>query len=122
MEIKTIDAKELIEDARKSCGRESYRILHKDSAIRVGTGARLVEGEVPHLFIDVSIKFCPGNTWLSTSYPERAMALIRELESINYKVDCSEGHLNCEKSVRPENLNKELEAVRHLLTKHELDS
>ena len=112
--IPEIDVQRLIGDARNSCCKESYLVLHKDGILRIGTGARLIEKDLL-LFFDISITLCPGVSHLNTKELDKAMSLAKRLSDIGFNCLCYEGQINCDKDVAMEKMNSEYKAIQYLI-------
>ena len=112
---KNIDINRLKDDAKKSCCRESYIILEQSAILRIGAGAKLNDDGKCEFFIDMTINLCPGSSLLNTQILEKSIALAKELKAIDFELNCQEGLVICEKSLKGAEMNLAFEKLMKII-------
>ncbi len=115
-----IDVEKLKSDAQNSCCKESFIVLERTPIIRIGAGARIGDDDVCLLFIDISLKLCPGKSIFSTVDLEKGVQLAKSLREIGYDISCDEGQINFEKSVYADDMNSEYVHAYGIIDKYGL--
>ena len=114
---KNIDINRLKDDAKKSCCMESYIILEQSAVFRIGAGAKLNDGGKCDFFLDMTINLCPGSSLLNTQILEKSIALAKELKAMNFELNCQEGQIICEKSLKGAEMNLAFEKLIDVINK-----
>ena len=107
--IRELDINKLRDDAKKSCCRESYLILEKNMVFRIGAGAKFNGDDKCEFFLDVTINLCPGTSLMNTGVLEKSIALAKEFKAMGFELNCQEGQVMCEKSLKGAEMNLALE-------------
>ncbi len=109
-----IDVRELAEDARRSGDGESYRIVVRTPALRIGVGAR--GRSRPAYFVEVTLDPFPHRPRVDPARLEDAVAGARRLAARGYSLTCQDdGRVSGERAVGPRVLDREVDAVRSLV-------
>lgn len=106
---KKINVKKLMADARASCYNETFIVLERNSVIKIGAGFRIGAGKDCQLFIEISLKLCPGKSITNTVSLEKSVQLAKSLKEIGYELTCEEGEVYFEKIVSESEMNQEYE-------------
>ena len=114
---KSIDINRLKDDAKESCCRESYVILEQNMVFRIGAGAKINDDDKCDFFIDMTINLCPGSSLLNTGVLENSIALAKELKALDFELNCQEGQVICEKSLKGAEMNLTYENLMKIIEK-----
>ncbi len=118
--IKTVNAKDLLRQAKASEHKEAYQAISKTASYRVGVGARLpsVSTQPPTFFVEVIINMCPACSKVDLAFLEHTLACLRTLEQNGYSLTCQDGNsILCEKLATEQNLQTELENANMVVEK-----
>ena len=114
-ETTRIDIKILKSEAETSEHGESYRVLDRNAHYRIGVGARLKPSGQVLCFLEVVVHLCPRPPEVDTSFIEKSVTLLKELQARRYSLSCEDdGSISCEIDVAYENLDGEHEAIKSL--------
>jgi len=115
MEETKIDVKALLEEAKNSEHKESYRILERNPKYRIGIGIRLESSGQPSFFIETLVYLCPNPSRIDLSLLEKTLILLKELQARGYSLSCQDDHcISCETTVPPQNLAAEYETIKSI--------
>lgn len=110
-----IDAKELVEKAQNSKLKETYQMLEKNSAYRIGVGARAPSTDSPSFFVEVLINLSAKATEVDLAQLEKALKGLKALQSRGYVLFFEDSNcVSCEKRL-VQNPNEEYLTVESLL-------
>jgi len=110
-----IDVKALLEEAKNSEHKESYRILERNPKYRIGIGIRLESSGQPSFFIETLVYLCPNPSKIDLSLLEKTVILLKELQARGYSLSCQDDHcILCETTVPPQNLAAEYETIKSI--------
>jgi len=111
-ETKLIDIKALLEEAKNSQHKESYRVLERSWNHRIGLGVRLESSGQPSFFIEALIYLCPNPSKIDLSLLEKNLMFLKELQVRGYSLSCQDDKcIACETIVAPQNLAAEYETI-----------
>jgi len=112
-ETTRIDTKILKAEAETSEHGESYMVLERSPNYRIGVGARLNPSGQVLCFLEVVVHLCPRPPEVDTSFIEKSVTLLKELQARKYSLSCEDdGSISCEIDLTPDNLDTEYEAVK----------
>jgi hypothetical protein len=110
-----INAKELTEKAQNSKLKETYQMLEKNSAYRIGVGARAPSADSPSFFVEVLINLSAKATEVDLAQLEKALKGLKALQSRGYALFLEDSNcVSCEKRI-VQNPNEEYLTVKSLL-------
>lgn len=111
-----VDAKSLLEQAQHSDEGEAYVSVGRGPGFRIGLGARTVPDRKPVVFIEVVLDPFPDRPSVSPQRLAEHSAHLAQLGARGYSIVCDDdGTITCERSVFPETVAREIQAVRRLL-------
>jgi len=111
-ETKLIGIKALLEEAKNSEHKESYRVLERSWNHRIGLGVRLESSGQPSFFIEALIYLCPNPSKIDLSLLEKNLMFLKELQVRGYSLSCQDDKcIACETIVAPQNLAAEYETI-----------
>jgi hypothetical protein len=117
-ESELIDADALIREAKTSQHKESYRLLERNHAFRIGVGARADSSDAPSLFIEIIISPCPNSSEVDLQNLEKTLEFLKRLQVRGYSLTYQDGNcICCEKSLSAQTLPTEYEAIKSLTAK-----
>ena len=96
--VNPIDTRALAENAKASKDKETYRTLEKNSAYRIGVGARASSTDALSFFIEVLINLSAKANEVDLAQLEKALQSLKVLHSRGYGLafeDCN--CVSCEK-------------------------
>lgn len=110
-----IENKALAHNARASKHKETYKLLEKNSAYRIGVGARVPSTEDLSFFVEVVISLSSKPDKVDLARLERTLKCLRSLQEHGYTLTFEDStRISCEK--KPiQDLNKEYVEVNLLL-------
>ncbi len=117
---KSVNAKDLLRQAKASEHKEAYRPVNKTVNYRVGVGARLPlsPAQSPTFFVEVIINMCPACSKVDLAFLERALTCLKTLEQNGYSLTCQDGNsILCEKLATQQNLQTALENANRVVKK-----
>ena len=110
----SVNAKDLLKQAKASQHNEAYRIMNKTVNYRVGIGARLTLAptQTPSFFIEIIINLCPACNKVDLVFLEKALTCLKALQKSGYSLTCQDDNdISCEKLVPIENIDGEYKAA-----------
>ena len=114
-ETKLIDIKVLLEKAKNSEHKESYRVLERSRNYRIGIGARLEPTDQPSFFFEILVYLCPQSSKFDLQVLEKNLVLLKELQARGYSLSCQDDRcISCETTVPPQNLAAEYENIKSI--------
>jgi hypothetical protein len=115
MNVNPIDIRALAENAMASRNKETYKLLEKNSAYRIGVGARAPSTDAPSFFIEVLINLSAKATEVDLAQLEKALKGLKALQSRGYALFFEDSNcVSCEKKI-VQNPNDEYLTVKSLL-------
>lgn len=112
---KLIDVQALLEDAKSSEHKESFRVLERSRDHRIGVGARLTSSNLPSYFLEVLIYLCPSSSSVNLLSLEKKLILLKELQARGYSLNCQDNCISCEANVPSKNLVPEHETIKSIM-------
>jgi hypothetical protein len=114
---KPIDAKELLEMAKKNVDKESYRVMHKTQVYRIGVGARAALPDVT-FFIEVIVNMSNESKKVDVAKLENILNILRILQIKDYSLTYEgDNYIQCETTRASQDLNEEYLSIKLLLKK-----
>jgi hypothetical protein len=114
-----VDVKKLVSEARRSCCGESYTILERNVAYRIGVGAIIDESDKSTVFIDITISLCPNNHVFNIGLLEKNLHLAKRLKDRDYNLTCVQGQITFEKSLEGEDIRQEYMEIKRIISEIE---
>ena len=115
-ETKLIDIKVLLEKAKNSEHKESYRVLERSRNYRIGIGARLEPPDQPSFFFEILVYLCPQSSKFDLQVLEKNLVFLKELQAREYSLSCQDDKcITCETTVPPQNLAAEYETIKSII-------
>lgn len=107
-----IDTEEMAQEAKASKHKETYRLIEKNTSYRIGVGARTDSSNTPSFFVEVVFNSSTKKEGIDITKLEKILKCLKGLKSKGYSIvhedsDC----FSCEKTVEPNNIDKEYLAV-----------
>jgi hypothetical protein len=110
-----IDTKALAEQAKASIHKETYRLLEKNHAYRIGVGARANLPDASSFFVEVIINLSPKNGEVDLWRLEKTLSCLKKLKTKGYSLTYEDGNcISCETTKPIQNLNEEYTALKSL--------
>jgi hypothetical protein len=114
---KQIGTRSLIDEARVSGDKESYRLLEKTVCCRIGIGARIDEPAPPSLFIEVIVALSTGNSEVHLPSLQKTLSLLKALQNEGYKLTFQDDNrISCEKTISPLEISQEYARAKLMTT------
>jgi hypothetical protein len=117
---KSVNAKDLLRQAKASEHKEAYQLMSKTANYRVGIGARLPSAptQTSTFFIEIIINLCPTCSAVDLVFLERALTCLKALQLKGYCLTCQDDNsILCEKLVTEQNLHNEFEKANAIIGK-----
>jgi len=113
--VKPIDTRGLAETATMSKHKEAYKLLEKNSAYRIGVGARASPTDAPSFFIEALINLSADTAEVDLAKLEKVLEGLKTLQSRGYMLFFEDSNcVSCEKRL-VQNPNEEYLTVKSLL-------
>ncbi len=114
-----IDTKNLSEKAKASKDKESYELLERAPAYRIGVGSRTSSSDTPTYFVEIVLNLGKGDDKVDATNLEKAKTCLKDLQSLKYSLTYEEGNsITCETTKTAEELNDEYRAIKQVMQKH----
>jgi hypothetical protein len=105
----------LLDEATNSEDRESYRIIERNKNYRIGAGVELAPSGQPLFFIEVIVHLCEDLCNVDLTLLDRNLLFLKELRARGYSIlSHDDSFVYCQKSVKPDDLIPEYEAIKLL--------
>jgi hypothetical protein len=104
-------------DAITSRDNESYQLLEKTTAYRIGVGARAESPDAHSLFLEVLITFSTKKSDVDLEQLEKTVHLLKTLYARGYMLSYLDGTntISCERLLPYQKLSKEYTTVKSLV-------
>ena len=117
-EANRISVASLQGEAKKSEGKEAFKVLVKMQNCRIGAGARYESAESATFFVEVLVNLCNSHHPVNLDLVEKNFVLLRQLEKRGYVLNCEEdGSISCELAVPSKNLISECKTIHSIIVR-----
>lgn len=117
-QIKQIDTKALIEEAKTSRDKEAYKLLEKAQLYRIGVGARTNSSNSPSFFIEVIVKLSTENGEVNLSRLDKILRLLKALQTRGYSLTYQDDNsISCETTTSIHEISQEYEAAKSIINR-----
>ena len=114
---KHINVDELLEIAKKSSDKESYRVMNKTQLYRIGVGARVTSPEAT-FFIEVIVNLSDETKKVDLTKLENTTRLLRILQTRKYALNYEDDNcIQCETTKSDQDLDEEYLSIKIQLEK-----
>ncbi len=112
-----INPDELLETAKKSPDKESYRVMNKTQLHRIGVGARVTSPDAS-FFIEVIVNLSDESKKVDLGKLENITRFLRMLQARKYALNYEDDNcIQCETTKDSNDLNEEYLSIKTLLEK-----
>jgi hypothetical protein len=110
-----ISADELLDTAKKSADKESYRVMHKTQLYRIGVGARVTSPDTS-FFVEIIVNLSDETKKVDLARLENITRFLRILHSRKYALNYEDDNcIQCETTKAGQDLNEEYLFIKTLL-------
>ncbi len=107
-----IDTASLAEDAAQSKHKETYHLLEKNQAYRIGVGARAKMPTPPSFFVEAIINMATDGE-VNLIQLERILQCLKTLKDRGYTLTYEDGNcISCETTTSVQDPNKEYQTIK----------
>ncbi len=111
----SIDTASLAKDAAQSKHKETYHLLEKNQAYRIGVGARAKMPTPPSFFVEAIINMATDGE-VNLIQLERILQCLKTLKDRGYTLTYEDGNcISCETTTPIQDADKEYRAIKTLL-------
>lgn len=111
-----LDVTELVEKAKASADRESYKVLHRGKGFRIGVGARMTSPEAHSFFIEAIVALTDESKEVNLQVLEKVLDTLKTLKVQNYSLAYEDGNcVSCEATKQCQDLEEEYLSLKALM-------
>jgi len=114
-QLKSIDTKALIEEAKTSRDKEAYTLLEKTPSYRIGVGARVTSLDSPSFFIEIIIKLSTENDEVNLQCFEKTLCLLKALQTRGYSLIYQDHSISCETTRSINEISQEYASAKSII-------